>query len=137
MKHGNPLPGPTERAKKLIDSGPEQPLDLERLAAEANLSKFHFIRLFRRHHFATPHQYLLRQRIERAKLLLSTGDRSVTEICFEVGFDSLGSFSATFRRLVGWPPTIYRARCLSQRREPQKHIPGCYWIMHRLDRPAR
>ena len=137
MRFNRPPLGPTERAKQLIDSGPGRPLDLERLAAEANLSKFHFIRLFRRNYFTTPHQYLLRKRIERAKLLLSTGDRSITEICFEVGFDSLGSFSATFRRVVGWSPTVYRARCLSQRRDPRKHIPGCYWIMHRLDVPTR
>ena len=76
-------------------------LEIAHIAARAHFSRYHFIRLFRRMFHETPHQYLTRKRIEKAKELLATGDLSVTEICFAVGFQSLGSFSALFRRAVG------------------------------------
>ena len=74
------------RARELIDSQYAQPLDLDELAGTANFSRYHFLRAFRRAFHATPHEYLTRKRIERAKELLAEDQLTVTEICFEVGF---------------------------------------------------
>src|SRR5262245_3127378 len=100
------------RARALIDACYDQPLDLERIAGEASFSRYLFSRLYRQAFDQTPHQYLMNRRIEQAKNLLTAGELSVTEVCFAVGFQSLGSFSALFRRSVGQPPKIYRARVL-------------------------
>jgi AraC-like DNA-binding protein len=88
------------------------------------------LRAFRRAFHATPHEYLTRKRIERAKELLAESELTVTEICFEVGFESLGSFSTLFHKIVGWSPSIYRARAWEMRKNPLKFIPNCYVIMH-------
>jgi AraC-like DNA-binding protein len=120
------------RARRLIDDCFDQPLDLETIAAEACLSRYHFLRQFQREFQTTPHAYLQARRIERAKQLLATGNHSVTDVCFEVGFQSLGSFSTLFRRVVGQPPAWYRARSLIV------HIPGCFIAKFGLDRrPVR
>ena len=118
------------RARELIDGRYAQPLDLDELARTANFSRFHFLRAFRRAFHATPHEYLIRKRIERAKELLAESDLTVTEICFEVGFESLGSFSTLFHKTVGWSPSIYRARAWEMSKNPLKFIPNCYVIMH-------
>jgi AraC-like DNA-binding protein len=118
------------RARELIDAQYAQPLDLDELARSANFSRFHFLRAFRRAFHATPHEYLTRKRIERAKELLAESEFTVTEICFKVGFESLGSFSTLFHRVVGWSPSIYRARAWEMRKNPLKFIPNCYVIMH-------
>lgn len=134
-------PSPTrealERARELIDAHYAQPLDLDELAHTANFSRFHFLRAFRRAFHATPHEYLTRKRIERAKELLAESELTVTEICFEVGFESLGSFSTLFHKIVGWSPSIYRARAWEMRKNPLKFIPNCYVIMHgiRVEKP--
>ena len=107
-----------------------QPLDLDKLARTAHFSRYHFLRAFRRAFHATPHEYLTRRRIERAKELLAESELTVTEICFEVGFESLGSFSTLFHKVVGWSPSIYRARAWEMRKNPLKFIPNCYVIMH-------
>jgi AraC-like DNA-binding protein len=101
------------------------------------LSLYHFIRLFQRTFFATPHQYLIHKRVEKAKQLLAQNELSVTEICFAVGFESLGSFSTLFHKTVGWSPSIYRARVLEQRRNPYKFIPGCVCTMYQLTPEAK
>ena len=135
----NDSAGPAlERVLALMDARYAERLDLETLCREAHFSRHHFIRTFRSRLFETPHQYLIRKRIDRARELLATTDRSVTEVCFEVGFESLGSFSSLFRRLVGWPPSVYRARSLAQRLSPRTYIPGCCWTMFGLggERPA-
>ncbi|HET6821607.1 MAG TPA: AraC family transcriptional regulator [Anaerolineales bacterium] len=119
-----------QRARDLIDTQYAQPLDLDDLARIANFSRYHFLRAFRRAFHATPHEYLTRKRIERAKELLAQSELTVTEICFEVGFESLGSFSTLFHKLVGWSPSIYRARAWEMRKNPLKFIPNCYVIMH-------
>jgi AraC-like DNA-binding protein len=119
-----------QRARDLIDTQYAQPLDLDELARIANFSRYHFLRAFRRAFHATPHEYLIRKRIERAKELLAQSQLTVTEICFEVGFESLGSFSTLFHKLVGWSPSIYRARAWEMRKNPLKFIPNCYVIMH-------
>ena len=118
------------RARELIDVQYAQPLDLDELARTANFSRYHFLRAFRRVFHETPHEYLTRKRVERAKELLAESELTVTEICFEVGFESLGSFSTLFHHIVGWSPSIYRARAWEIRKNPLKFIPHCYVIMH-------
>jgi len=119
-----------QHVRDLIDAQYSQSLDLNELAQAANLSRYHFLRAFRTVYHITPHEYLTHKRIERAKELLAESDLMVTEICFEVGFESLGSFSTLFHRIVGWSPSIYRARAWEMRKNPLKFIPNCYVIMH-------
>lgn len=119
-----------QRVRELIEARYAEPLDLDELARSAHFSRYHFLRLFRRAFHATPHEYLTRKRIERAKELLAQSELTVTEICFEVGFESLGSFSTLFHKVAGWSPSIYRARAWAMRRNPLKFIPHCYVIMH-------
>lgn len=119
-------------ARAFIDAQLDRPLNLDEISRRAHFSRYHFIRLFHKAFHETPYQYLKRRRIERAKEMLANSDLSVTEICFEVGFESLGSFSAIFHGVVGWSPSIYRARVLEQRRAPFKFIPGCFRIMYGL-----
>src|ERR1051325_4839999 len=115
-----------QHARKLIDTQYAQPLDLDELARVANFSRYHFLRAFRRAFHATPHEYLTRKRIERAKELLADSELMVTEICFEVGFESLGSFSVLFHNMVGWSPSIYRARAWEIRKNPLQFNPNFY-----------
>lgn len=117
------------RVLSLIDSRYTNRLGIDTLCDEAHFSRYHFIRTFRRILYETPHQYITRKRIEKARELLALSDLSVTDICFEVGFESLGSFSTLFHRVVGWAPSVYRARCQEQRRHPRKYIPACCWDM--------
>src|SRR6187397_2749229 len=96
------------RARDAMDRAYAEPLDVRAVAAVACLSEAHFIRSFRACFGETPHRYLQRRRVERAMFLLRETERSVTEICFDVGFTSLGTFSRTFSDIVGEPPTTYR-----------------------------
>jgi AraC-like DNA-binding protein len=96
------------RAKDLADARYFEPLSVDDLARAAALSRAHFIREFRRAFGESPHSYLLTRRLERAAALLRTTDRSVTEICFSVGLQSLGSFTTSFTRTYGMSPTVYR-----------------------------
>jgi AraC-like DNA-binding protein len=97
------------RAKDLIDARYREPLDVPALARAAHLSPAHFSREFRRAFGETPHQYLLTRRMERAASLLLRTDRSIADICFTVGLQSVGSFTTSFRRTYGLSPTQYRA----------------------------
>jgi transcriptional regulator GlxA family with amidase domain len=97
------------RAKDLADARYMEPLDVEELARAAGLSRAHFSREFRRAFGEPPHAYLLTRRLERAAALLRTTDRSVAEICFAVGLQSVGSFTTSFTRTYGKSPTTYRA----------------------------
>jgi AraC-like DNA-binding protein len=108
------------RARDLIDARYAEPLDVAAIARAAHASPAHFSRSFKRAFGETPHQYLLTRRIERAKHLLCNTSLSVTEISLEVGFQSLGSFSSTFKRIVGSSPRTYR------RSVPPMGIPTCY-----------
>jgi AraC-like DNA-binding protein len=92
-----------------MDRAYAQPLDVRAVAAVAHVSPAHFSRSFRSVFGETPHRYLQRRRIERSMFLLRETDRTVTDICFEVGFGSLGTFSRTFREIVGETPSGYRA----------------------------
>ena len=120
------------RARDLIDRDYAAPLVLDVLASEAGYSKYHFARTFADAYGETPRAYLSRRRIERAKDLLRTANLSITEICLLVGFESLGSFSGLFRRLVGQSPSAYRAANLKGGSGPP--IPGCLILM--WTRPA-
>jgi AraC-like DNA-binding protein len=97
------------RAKDLVDARYREPLDVSALARAAHLSEAHFSREFRRVFGETPHQYLLTRRLERAAALLRNTDRTVAEICFAVGLQSVGSFTTSFGRAYGLSPTAYRA----------------------------
>ncbi|MDT0445743.1 AraC family transcriptional regulator [Streptomyces johnsoniae] len=96
------------RARDAMDRAYAQPLDVPALARIAHVSQAHFSRTFRETFGETPHRYLQRRRVERAMSLLRDTDRSVTDICFDVGFGSPGTFSRTFRAIVGSSPRAYR-----------------------------
>jgi len=107
------------RTRDAMDRDYAQPLDVAALARIALLSPSHFTRRFKATFGETPHQYLYRRRIERAKWLLRGSDLTVTDICFEVGYTSIGTFTRTFVRLVGETPGRHRAR------GPLPPAPGC------------
>ena len=96
------------RARDEMDRAYDQPLDVAALAHVALTSEAHFIRTFKATFGETPHRYLQRRRLERAMALLRETERPVTEICLDVGFTSLGSFSRTFSRVIGMSPSAYR-----------------------------
>jgi AraC-like DNA-binding protein len=96
------------RVRDRIDREYAQPLDVEALARDAHMSAGHFSRRFRLAYGESPYSYLMTRRVERAMALLRRGDLSVTEVCFAVGFSSLGTFSTRFAELVGVPPSVYR-----------------------------
>jgi AraC-like DNA-binding protein len=96
------------RARDAMDRAWAQPLDVAALARIAGVSGAHFIRSFRATFGETPHRYLQRRRVERSMFLLRESDRSVTDICLDVGFTSLGTFSRAFRTIVGRSPVAYR-----------------------------
>ena len=91
-----------------MDRAYAEPLNVRSVAAVAHVSPWHFIRSFRSVFGETPHRYLQRRRVERSMFLLRETDRSVTDICLDVGFTSLGTFSRTFRQIVGETPSAYR-----------------------------
>ena len=117
------------QAKLFIDSNYAERIDAGEIADEACYSKFHFIRTFKSIYGRTPHQYLTHVRIERAKELLEQ-EVSVTEACFAVGFDSLGSFTSLFKRRAGVTPSEYQRQQLERKdeisKEPLRFIPGCF-----------
>ena len=117
------------KTRQFIDRNYTRDLTIDRLATIANLSPFHFIRAFRVAFGQTPHQYLRDQRLARARELLVTTPQPVTEICDQIGFQSLGSFSSLFRRLTGETPAEFRAK-----RRKNVYIPGCFVRMYRADR---
>jgi len=116
-------------ARAFIEECYDLPIDLEQIAIQASFSRYHFLRLFRSAFDQTPHQYLVQLRIERAKALLATRDLSITEVCFAVGFQSLGSFSALFHRYAGCPPKEYRARVFRGIYLPRSFVPVCFLRM--------
>jgi AraC-like DNA-binding protein len=108
------------RARDAMDRAYAEPLDVLGLASIANVSAAHFIRTFRATFGETPHRYLQRRRVERAMFLLRATGRNVTDICLDVGFSSLGTFSRVFRDIVGEAPTAYRGR------GPIVAVPTCF-----------
>ena len=110
------------RARDAMDRAFAEPLCIPQLAQIAAVSEAHFIRTFRDTFGETPHRYLQRRRVERAMFLLRATDRSVTDICFDVGFGSLGTFSRTFTDIVGESPTSFR-----QKGQPPA-VPTCFMM---------
>ena len=127
-------------ARDLLGETPETPLSIAQIARAVGISPFHFIRQFEAVFGATPHQFRIARRIERATRLLALDSGSVTDVCMEVGFSSLGSFSTLFARRVGVPPSRYRARarCLVQVPAVSRFDPtlGCLSLMTHLPWPA-
>jgi AraC-like DNA-binding protein len=97
------------RARDAMDRAYAEPLNVRAVAAVAHVSEAHFIRSFRAVFGETPHRYLQRRRVERSMFLLRETDRSITDVCMDVGFSSLGTFSRMFREIVGETPSRYRA----------------------------
>ena len=119
------------RVRDRIDREFAQPLDVEALARGANMSAGHLSRQFRLAYGESPYAYLMTRRIERAMALLRRGHLSVTEVCFEVGCSSLGTFSTRFTELVGVPPGVYRR----QGAGAMDGIPPC--VVKQVTRPIR
>jgi AraC-like DNA-binding protein len=119
------------RVRDRIDREYAQPLDVEALARGVHMSAGHLSREFRRTYGESPYSYLMTRRIERAMALLRRGDLSVTDVCFTVGFSSLGTFSTRFAELVGVPPSTYRA----QNSAGSAEMPSCH--AKQVTRPIR
>lgn len=132
------------RARDTLRDAVDPAPSIAAIAREAAMSPFHFIRQFEAMFGSTPHQYRIRSRIERAKELLALGELSVTEVCMEVGFSSLGSFSDLFTRRVGSSPSAYRRAVrplvVVAGRLPPALAPGCLSLMAAafaiLEKPA-
>ncbi len=121
-----------DRARKFIDLCYDLPLNLDEISSHACFSRYHFLRLFRQAFNKTPHQYLIERRIERAKELLSANELRVTDVCFEVGFQSLGSFSSLFHKSVGHPPITFREKS-RETQAAKRQVPGCFLVMYKLE----
>lgn len=120
-------------ARDFMRSSYDVPLRLPDISAQANLSPYHFLRIHKQTFQESPHEFLTRLRIERAKTLLARGGHNVTEACFEVGYSSLGSFSVLFTRRVGVSPSEYRRYARSSVAVPREvralFIPSCFLSM--------
>lgn len=119
------------RVRDRIDREYAQPLNVEALASGVNMSAGHLSRQFKLAYGESPYSYLMTRRIERAMALLRRGDLSVTEVCFEVGCSSLGTFSTRFSELVGMPPSAYRIESA----RATEGIPSC--VARQVTRPIR
>jgi AraC-like DNA-binding protein len=123
-------------AKVYIDENFHDTIALDDISSRAFLSRFHFHRLFTRIYRKTPHQYLTQKRLDKAKDLLSE-NMPVTEVCNEVGFESIGSFSALFKKEIGFAPQYYRnqawLRKQQAKEQPKKFIPHCFIEQYRMD----
>lgn len=119
------------RVRDRIDREYAQPLNVEALARDAHMSAGHLSREFRRAYGESPYSYLMTRRVERAMALLRRGDHSVTEVCFEVGCSSLGTFSTRFTELVGMPPSTYRRQAAGE----AEGMPSC--VVKQVTRPVR
>jgi AraC-like DNA-binding protein len=122
------------RVRDRMDREYAQPLDVEALARGVHVSAGHLSRQFKLAYGESPYQYLMTRRIERAMALLRRGDLSVTEVCFEVGCSSLGTFSTRFTELVGVPPSTYREKAAALVVE-SSGIPAC--VSKQVTRPIR
>jgi len=119
------------RVRDRIDREYAQPLNVEALARGVHMSAGHLSREFRLAYGESPYSYLMTRRIERAMTLLRRGDMSVTEVCFEVGCSSLGTFSTRFTELVGMPPSAYR----NEAARATAGMPPC--VAKQVTRPVR
>lgn len=129
------------RARELLSESTENSLTVKTIAREIAVSPFHFIRQFEAVFGVTPHQFRVRSRLEQARLLLAMGGYSVTEVCMEVGFSSLGSFSDLFTRRLGESPRTYQSRARAMVQAPSNYpppqlFPGCLTLMGSLPASA-
>jgi len=126
-------------AKVYIDDNFHELIDLDCLSRQACLSRYHFHRLFTRIYKMTPHQYLTQRRVEKARLWLQDKDLTVSEICNNVGFESIGSFSMLFKKEIGFAPIYYRHQALQKKQQaeqqPRSFIPHCFIDHFQLDTP--
>jgi AraC-like DNA-binding protein len=124
-------------AKIFIDENYYESIGLEEISQQAFLSRFHFHRLFTKIYRSTPHRYLTQKRIEKAKLLLAE-NKAINDVCSEVGFESIGSFSTLFKKEIGFAPTYYRniawLKKQEQKKQPKKFIPHCFIESFALDK---
>ena len=124
------------QARDRLRESPEPSPTIEQLAREVRISPFHFIRQFEAVFGVTPHQFRIASRLERAKSLLARGEHSVTDVCMEVGFSSLGSFSTLFAQRVGEAPSAYRRRVRTLVSVPGGYVshltPGCLSLLGML-----
>ncbi len=124
------------RARSTLATISEKRISVEEVARQACISPFHFIRQFRALFGTTPHQYRIESRLSQAKLLLAKNEHSITEVCFEVGFESLGSFSDLFTRRVGMTPSQFRMSVRATVQVPScfspVYFPGCLSLMAKL-----
>jgi len=124
-------------AKIYIDENYQESINLEEISQQAFLSRFHFHRLFTKIYRRTPHQYLTQKRLDKAKDLLAE-NKQVTEVCNEVGFESIGSFSVLFKKEIGFAPTYYRnmawLKKQKQKEQPRSFIPHCFLQAYSLDK---
>ncbi len=123
------------RVKDRIDRDFAQPLDVEALARDAHMSAGHLSRQFKQAYGESPYSYVMTRRIERAMALLRRGDLSVTDVCFEVGCSSLGTFSTRFTELVGMSPSAYRRDAAAPEGPTIAGIPSC--VAKQVTRPVR
>jgi AraC-like DNA-binding protein len=116
-------------AKVFIDENFQEPINLDAVSEQAFFSRFHFHRLFTRIYRRTPHQYITQKRLDKAKELLKE-NKAVTDVCNEVGFESIGSFSVLFKKEIGFAPQYYRnmayKKKMEQQAQPKKAIPHCF-----------
>jgi AraC-like DNA-binding protein len=123
-------------AKVFIDENYHEAINLDEISQKAFLSRYHFHRLFSQVYKRTPHQYLTLKRIEKAKDLLAE-NKQVIDVCNEVGFESLGSFSTLFKKEIGFAPTYYRNMAWLKKQkakeQPKRFIPHCFIESYRLD----
>lgn len=119
------------RVRDRIDRDFAEPLDVDALARGVNMSAGHLSRQFKQAYGEPPYSYLMTRRIERAMTLLRRGDLNVTDVCFAVGFSSLGTFSTRFTELVGVSPSVYR----SEAAQATAGMPSC--VAKRVTKPVR
>jgi len=122
-------------AKVFIDENYQEQINLDDVSEQAFFSRFHFHRLFTRIYRRTPHQYITQKRLDKAKELLKE-NKAVTDVCNEVGFESIGSFSVLFKKEIGFAPQYYRnmayKKKMEQQAQPKKAIPHCFIERYKL-----
>ena len=121
-------------AKQFIDEHYSKKINLSSIIRASYFSKYHFIRLFKKAYGLTPHQYLIKRRIEKAKIDLKTTEKSIQEICYSLSFESPPSFTNLFKKRTAQTPSQYRINCKNKAlrgyQNPLSQIPGCYALIH-------
>ena len=122
------------RAKTFIDNNYSKAIQLDKIITESCFSKYHFIRLFKKAYGISPHQYLIKKRIDHAKKELRETEKTILEICQYIGFESPASFCHLFKKTTSQTPTAYRKKTkafdLKTKDSPLSQIPGCYAMLH-------